>query len=72
MAHSPLGRASGRIQCWSERLAGDARVEFVRFTQAGADLVRLSKVQSESYVRFVDLVKDAVLGGGRFTGRKQT
>jgi len=25
----------------------------------------------ESYVRFVDLVNDAVLGGGRFTGRKQ-
>jgi hypothetical protein len=47
-------------------------VEFVRFTQAGADLVRLSKVQPESYVRFVDLAKDAVLGGGRFAGRKQT
>lgn len=26
----------------------------------------------ESYVRFVDLVNDAVLGGGRFAGRKQT
>lgn len=25
----------------------------------------------ESYVRFVDLVNDAVLGGGRFAGRKQ-
>jgi sarcosine/dimethylglycine N-methyltransferase len=26
----------------------------------------------ESYVRFVDLVNDAALGGGRFVGRKQT
>jgi sarcosine/dimethylglycine N-methyltransferase len=26
----------------------------------------------ESYVRFVDLVNDAVLGGGRFAGRQQT